>query len=101
MVAVVMSTVRVREKRQITIPSDIGIKAGIEPNDILEVETTTGGILLRPVRSVTQERVNKLMKFADVCVRVPETETYKIQELHLPVYHALCLMLEEKFFGAK
>jgi AbrB family looped-hinge helix DNA binding protein len=37
MVAVVMSTVRVREKRQITIPSDVGIKAGIEPNDILEV----------------------------------------------------------------
>jgi AbrB family looped-hinge helix DNA binding protein len=64
MVAVVMSTVRVREKRQITIPSDIGIKAGIEPNDILEVEITTGGILLSPVRSVTQERVNKLMKFA-------------------------------------
>ena len=63
MVAIVMSTVRVREKRQITIPSDIGIKAGIEPNDILEVEITTGGILLRPVRSVTQERVNKLMKF--------------------------------------
>lgn len=63
MVAVVMSTVRVREKRQITIPSDIGIKAGIEPNDILEVEITTRGILLRPVRSVTQERVNKLMKF--------------------------------------
>ncbi len=58
-----MSTVRVREKRQITIPSDIGIKAGIEPNDILEVEITTRGILLRPVRSVTQERVNKLMKF--------------------------------------
>ena len=30
---------------------------------------------------------------------VPETETYKIQELHLPVYHCLCLMLEERFFG--
>ena len=29
---------------------------------------------------------------------VPETETFKIQELHLPVYHALCLMLEERFF---
>ena len=37
--------------------------------------------------------------FADVCIHVPETETYKIQELHLPVYHCLCLMLEEKFFG--
>lgn len=44
---------------------------------------------------------NKLMKYADVCIRVPETETYKIQELHLPVYHCLCLMLEEKFFGSK
>jgi D-sedoheptulose 7-phosphate isomerase len=39
------------------------------------------------------------MEFADVCIRVPETETYKIQELHLPVYHCLCLMLEERFFG--
>ena len=29
---------------------------------------------------------------------VPETETFKIQELHLPIYHALCLMLEEAFF---
>ncbi|MEG0216622.1 MAG: phosphoheptose isomerase, partial [Hungatella sp.] len=29
---------------------------------------------------------------------VPEEETYKIQELHLPVYHALCLMLENYFF---
>lgn len=35
---------------------------------------------------------------ADVTVVVPETETFKIQELHLPVYHALCLMLEERFF---
>ncbi len=40
-----------------------------------------------------------LGKVSDVCIRVPETETYKIQELHLPVYHCLCLMLEECFFG--
>lgn len=39
------------------------------------------------------------MDMADVCIRVDETETYKIQELHLPVYHCLCLMLEERFFG--
>jgi D-sedoheptulose 7-phosphate isomerase len=37
-------------------------------------------------------------KIADVSIRVPETETYKIQELHLPVYHCICLMLEEAFF---
>ena len=35
----------------------------------------------------------------DTCIQVPETETYKIQELHLPVYHCLCLMLEDTFFG--
>ena len=40
----------------------------------------------------------KLKSFTDVCICVPETETYKIQELHLPVYHLLCLMLEDYFF---
>lgn len=48
---------------------------------------------------LTGAKDNKLMKFADVCIRVPETETYKIQEYHLPIYHCLCLMLEQKFFG--
>ena len=48
---------------------------------------------------LTGQKENRLMEFADVCIRVPETETYRIQELHLPVYHCLCLMLEDKFFG--
>ncbi len=51
------------------------------------------------VIGLTGAKESKLMNYADVCIRVPETETYKIQELHLPVYHCLCLMLEEKFFG--
>lgn len=51
------------------------------------------------VIGLTGSKENKLMKYADVCIMVPETETYKIQELHLPVYHCLCLMLEDKFFG--
>ncbi|MBQ9532918.1 MAG: SIS domain-containing protein [Prevotella sp.] len=41
----------------------------------------------------------RLAHLADLCIQVPETETYKIQELHLPVYHCLCMMLEEHFFG--
>lgn len=53
------------------------------------------------VIGLTGAKESKLMKYADVCIRVPETETYKIQEYHLPVYHCLCLMLEEKFFGGK
>lgn len=39
-----------------------------------------------------------LARMADAAVVVPEQETFKIQELHLPIYHALCLMLEECFF---
>jgi D-sedoheptulose 7-phosphate isomerase len=40
----------------------------------------------------------RLLKLADVSIIAPETETYKIQELHLPIYHTLCLMVEEHFF---
>ena len=36
---------------------------------------------------------------AGITIRVPEDETYKIQELHLPVYHMLCIAAEEEFFG--
>ena len=46
----------------------------------------------------TGERESLLSKACDVTVRVPETETYKVQEFHLPVYHCLCAMLEEEFF---
>ena len=48
---------------------------------------------------LTGEKESKLSKYSDICIKVPETETYKIQELHLPVYHALCLMLESNYFG--
>lgn len=41
----------------------------------------------------------QLSTVADVAIKVPSTETYMIQELHLPVYHTLCLMLEERFFS--
>ena len=37
---------------------------------------------------------------SDVCLIVPEKETFKVQELHLPIYHCLCAMLEAEFFGA-
>ena len=40
----------------------------------------------------------RLKNIADLSIIVPEKETYKIQELHLPIYHTLCLMLEEHFF---
>lgn len=48
--------------------------------------------------ALTGESGGKLKHYADVCIRVPETETWKVQELHLPVYHVICMMLEEHFF---
>ena len=53
------------------------------------------------VIGLTGQKPCKLAQLADVCIQVPETETYKIQEMHLPVYHCLCMMLEEYFFGTK
>lgn len=53
------------------------------------------------VIGLTGEKESKLSQIADVCIRVPQKQTYMVQELHLPVYHTLCLMLEERFFGGK
>lgn len=50
------------------------------------------------VIGLTGEGGGKLAEFSDVVIKVPEKETFKIQELHLPVYHCLCLMLEKEFF---
>lgn len=51
------------------------------------------------VIGLTGQNGGELAKSADVAIKAPETETFMIQELHLPIYHCLCLMLEEKFFG--
>lgn len=48
---------------------------------------------------LTGSNNSKLEDMSDVCIKVPQTETYMIQELHLPVYHCLCLMLEDRFFN--
>ena len=48
---------------------------------------------------LTGARESMLSAVCDVTIRVPETETYRIQELHLPVYHWLCAALEEEAFG--
>lgn len=53
------------------------------------------------VIGLTGEGVSKLSPLCDVCIRVPRTDTAAVQELHLPIYHALCSMLEAQFFGAE
>ena len=49
--------------------------------------------------ALTGSRESKLSEICDCTVRVPETETFKVQELHLPIYHYLCAYMENEIFG--
>ena len=51
--------------------------------------------------SLTGHKESRLSELSDVTIKVPEEETYKVQELHLPVYHYLCAETEKHFFGEK
>ncbi len=51
------------------------------------------------VIGLTGRSGGKLKEICDIIVDVPQAETYLVQELHLAVYHSLCIMLEEHFFG--
>lgn len=43
----------------------------------------------------------RLAELSDCLIAVPERETYRVQQLHLPLYHALCARLEARFFGGE
>ena len=51
------------------------------------------------VIALTGAKGGLLKEKADICICVPETETFKVQELHLPVYHYLCAEVEATLFG--
>ena len=51
------------------------------------------------VIGLTGAKDSKLNEMADVTIRSSQTRTYMIQEQHLPIYHCLCLMMEERFYG--
>ncbi len=48
--------------------------------------------------AITGEKESRLSKICDICIKLPETETFKVQELTLPVYHCLAAMLEKSYF---
>ncbi|MDD6478980.1 MAG: SIS domain-containing protein [Oscillospiraceae bacterium] len=52
------------------------------------------------VIGLTGKSGGKLKEIADVCICAPETETYKVQELHLPIYHYICAEIEKYFFNS-
>lgn len=81
-------------------PGDVflGISTSGNSKNILYAATTAHAKGMKVI-GLTGAKSNKLEQMSDVCIKAPQTEMYMIQELHLPIYHCLCLMLEERFFG--
>ena len=75
----------------------MGISTSGNSKNIMYAAVTAKALGL-PIIALTGETGGEIKNNADVTIKVPERETYMIQELHLPVYHCLCLMLEERFF---
>lgn len=76
----------------------LGISTSGNSKNIIAATVVARALGLRVI-GLTGAKGGELASVADVAIKVPETETYMIQELHLPVYHCLCLMLEDRFFG--
>lgn len=81
------------------VPGDVllGISTSGNSKNVLYAAVTARAKGMK-ILGMTGEKDSMLSSFADVCIQVPQRETFMIQELHLPVYHCLCLMLEERFF---
>ena len=81
-------------------PGDVflGISTSGNSKNVIPA-TVVAKALGMKVIGLTGAKGGELAQVADVAVKVPQTETYMIQELHLPVYHCWCLMLEDRFFG--
>lgn len=76
----------------------LGISTSGNSKNVMSATVVARAIGLKVI-GLTGAKGGELAEVADVVIKVPETETYMIQELHLPVYHCLCLMLEDRFFG--
>lgn len=81
-------------------PGDVflGISTSGNSENVMSATVVARALGIKVI-GLTGAKGGELASVADVAVKVPETETYMIQELHLPVYHCWCLMLEDKFFG--
>lgn len=76
----------------------LGISTSGDSANIINAAITAKALNIKVI-GLTGRTGGQLKNYCDVSVRAPESETYKIQELHLPIYHSWCLMLEEYFFG--
>lgn len=78
--------------------SVIGLSTSGNAQNILNAFKVAGGLGIKRIL-FTGSGHGKCEKYADCVINVPECETYKVQELHLPIYHTICIMLEDRFHG--
>ena len=76
----------------------LGISTSGNSKNVMSATVVARALGIRVI-GLTGAKGGELSEVADVTIKVPQDETYMIQELHLPVYHCLCLMLEDRFFG--
>lgn len=76
----------------------IGISTSGNSKNVVNAMKTAKAMGIHSI-ALTGARESKSSALATVSIRVPETETFKVQELHLPVYHYLCAEMEERVFG--
>lgn len=77
----------------------LGISTSGNSQNILDAAVVAKAAGIKII-GLTGAQGGRLAAAANVVVKVPETETYRVQELHVPIYHCWCLMLEEHFFGS-
>lgn len=75
----------------------VGISTSGNADNVFHAAKVANGKGMKVI-TLTGESGGKLKDLANVAIRVPVKETFHVQELHLPVYHALCLELEDYFF---
>lgn len=78
----------------------IGLSTSGNSENVVNAVTVAKCVGARTL-SMTGEAKSRLSEISDVTVRVPEHETYKVQELHLPVYHYLCAEAEKRLFDGE
>lgn len=76
----------------------LGISTSGNSKNILYAATVAKAKEMKVI-GLTGAKDSELSKMADITMRSSYTRTYMVQEHHLPIYHCLCLMLEERFFG--
>lgn len=78
----------------------LGISTSGNAMNVVDAAITAKAMDMKVI-GLTGESGGQMILYCDILINVPESVTYKVQELHLPVYHTICLMVEDALFGNK